>query len=291
MHNRIDTNHADGPDDQRSAAQRKTSPVDATMPHDPAETAGAALSESGTEPATPREALAATPWLRAVPEALLDRLASLAILHRLPVGSVVFEQAETPSFAQVLIGGSVELLGIRGREEAFVELVRPVDLLLPAAVLNRQPYLLRARVLGEARLLLIQAEIFREAVASDHAFCLAVLACQAAQFRRQVKLAKNVRLRSAEERVGCYLLRLAEATPPGQAARLPTEKRLIASELGMTRETFSRSLAAVARHGLRVEGDLLHAEDLVAARARFALDPLIDGPETLHPLLARGVPR
>ena len=250
----------------------------------------AAEQAAGAQPSTPREALAATPWLRPVAPAVLDRLAGLALLHRLPAGSIVFEQAEIPAFAQFLVGGSIELLGTRGREEAFVELVRPIDLLLPAAVLNRQPYLLRARVLNEAHLLMVQAEAFREAVAADHALCLAVLACQAAQFRRQIKLAKNVRLRSAEERVGCYLLRLAESVPPGAPARLPMEKRLIASELGMTRETFSRSLAAVARRGIHVEGDLVALEDATTARARFTLDLLIDGPETLTPLLAKGVP-
>lgn len=253
----------------------------------PADLYDAVEQADGSQVTTPREALAAAPWLGAVPAAVLDRLAELAVLHRLPAGSIVFEQAETPAFAQFLIGGSVELLGIRGREEAFVELVRPVDLLLPAAILNRQPYLLRARVLSGARLLMVQADAFREAVVTDHALCLAVLACQAAQFRRQIKLAKNIRLRSAEERVGCYLLRLAESVAPGAPARLPLEKRLIASELGMTRETFSRALAAVARHGLRVEGDLVFLEDAAAARARFALDPLIDGAETLTPLLTQ----
>lgn len=66
--------------------------------------------------------------------------------------------------------------------------------------------------------------------------------------------------------------------------RLPQEKRLIASQLGMTRETFSRVLPAMARHGLRVTGDLLRVEDLAAARAAFPNDPLIDGPEPVTPL-------
>lgn len=235
-------------------------------------------------PTSPREALAQTPWLRAVPDSVLDQLASQAVLHRVPAGSQVFEQAEIPAFALLLVAGNVELLGVRDREETLVELVRAPDLLLPAAVLNRQPYLLRARVLDEAGLVMIHADGFRNAVAQDHALCLAVLACQAAQFRRQVRHAKNIRQRSAEERVGCYLLGLVNAAEPGAAIRLPLEKRLIASHLGMTRETFSRTLAAVARHGLRVEGDLVTVTDPDAATSYFRLDPLIDGPEAIEPL-------
>jgi CRP/FNR family transcriptional activator FtrB len=236
---------------------------------------------------TPREALSAAPWLAAVPAATLDRLASQAVLHRMPAGSMLFEQAETPAFMLCLINGSVELLGVRGPEETLIELLSPVDLLLPAAVLNRQPYLMRARSLSNAQIMLIQAETFRAAVASDHALCLAVLACEAAHFRRQVKHAKNVKLRSAEERVGCYLLKLTEEIESDQPVRLPMEKRLIASQLGMTRETFSRTLAAVARQGLRVEGDHVIVEDIAVARARFRLDPLIDGPEAVIPLPIR----
>lgn len=164
-----------------------------------------------TQDASPFSALRGVPWLVNVADATLGGLADQAVLHVSPAGVQLFEQAETPGVAQFLLAGVVELLAVRGVEETLVELVQPFDLILPAAVLSRQPYLVRARVMSEARLLLIPAEAFRRAVAVDHALCLAVLACQAAQFRRQMKLAKSVRLRSAEERIGAYLLALCEA--------------------------------------------------------------------------------
>ncbi len=238
--------------------------------------------------ANPREALAQTPWLAAVSNDTLDRLAGNAVLHRVPASSMLFDQAEQAAFAQILMTGSVEMLGVLDKGETRIELVHAVDLLLPAAVLTRQPYLLRARVLDEAYLLMIRADAFRAALIEDHALCLAVLACQAAQFRRQVKQAKNIRMRSAEERVGCYLLRLHRNAPPGAAVHLPLNKRQIASELGMTRETFSRTLGMVARHGVRVDRDTVVIEDPEAAGARFRLDPLIDGPEIIQPLSTKG---
>ena len=241
-----------------------------------------------TAASTPRAALGETPWLRAVPAATLDRLAAQSMLHRMPSGSVLFDQGETPAFALLLLQGSAELLGGDEPGETLVEFIRAPDLLLPAAALNRQPYLLRARVLDEARLVMIQSDAFRDAVASDHALCLAVLACQAAQFRRQIKHAKNLQLRSAEARVGCYLLALAQSVEPGVPIKLPLEKRLIASQLGITRETFSRILATIAPHGIRVEGDIVVVTDPASANARFRLDPLIDGRETIEPLAIKG---
>ncbi|VFU09810.1 Transcriptional regulator, Crp/Fnr family (fragment) [Methylocella tundrae] len=61
------------------------------------------------------------------------------MLHRVPAGSMLFDQAETPTFAQILLSGSVELLGVRDQIETLVELLRPVDLVIPAAVISGQP--------------------------------------------------------------------------------------------------------------------------------------------------------
>lgn len=234
-----------------------------------------------------RDVLGKVSWLQLVAPETLDRLAEQAVLHRIPSGSILFEQSEIPSFAKLLVNGRVELVGMEKQDEVLVEIVHPVDLLLPAAVLNRQPFLARARVLEEAHLVLMHADIFRDAVASDHALCLAVLACQAAQFRRQVKLAKNLRLRSAEDRVGCYLLSLLQGQDQQHPVRLPLEKRRIAWQLGMTRETFSRTLGLMTRYGLAIIGDSIAATDFQALRTRFQLDPLIDAPEPITPLATR----
>ena len=177
-------------------------------------------------------ALCDTPWLAAVAERTLDMLAGHAVLHRIPAGSMLFEQAETPTFAQILVARlASNCWASVASDETRIERVYAIDMLLPAAVLTRQPYLLRARVLDEAHLLMIQADAFRQAVAQDHALCLAVLACQAAQFRRQVKQAKNIRLRSAEERVGCYLLRLDRVRRRASRHGCRSKKRQIASSL------------------------------------------------------------
>jgi CRP/FNR family transcriptional activator FtrB len=237
--------------------------------------------------ASAHDALRSVAWLNEVPRRVLDALSAEAMLHRLPAGSLVFEQADTPVFAQFLLAGSVGLLGVRDRAETLLELLQPVDMIIPAAVISGQPYLMRARVCDDARLLLVAAQTFRRAMASDIALCHAVLGCLATQFRRQVRAAKNLKLRSAEERVGCYLVALVQRDSRAPTIKLPIDKHLIASQLGMTRETFSRALSGMAKFGLRVAGEVLHVEDAAAARTQFAPDPLIDGIEPIAPFRAR----
>jgi CRP/FNR family transcriptional regulator, transcriptional activator FtrB len=233
---------------------------------------------------TASEAFRSVVWLEQVAPKTLDALAAQSVLHRVPAGSLLLEQAEKPTFAQFLLGGSIELLGVRDHAETLIELLNPVDLIIPAAVVSGQPYLMRARVYEEAHLLLVPAQAFRDAVASDLALCRAVQSCVTAKFRRQVRLQKNLKLRSAEERVGCYLASLVGLANAEITVRLPIEKHLIASQLGMTRETFSRALASMARFGMRVSGEVVHVENAAIVRARFPLDPLIDGAEQIIPL-------
>ncbi len=253
------------------------------------QTASAPRASDSDAPESPvLDALRSVAWLHEVPRRTLDVLSAEAMLHRVPSGSLVFEQAETPAFAQFLLAGSVELLGVRGQAEALIELLQPVDLIIPAAVVSGQPYLMRARVYEEAHLLLIGAEAFRRAMATDHALCRAVLGCLAAQFRRQVRTAKNLRLRSAEERVGGYLVALFHRRGHAVPLRLPIDKQEIAAQLGMSREAFSRALSGMDKFGMRIVGKTLEVDDAEAARSRFPFDPFIDGVEPITPALARG---
>ena len=148
-----------------------------------------------------------------------------------------------PTFQHVVLAGSVHLLGrsSAGRE-VLIEVVEPPDLIIPAAVVTGSPYLMRARVPEPSRLLLIHAGVFRRAVLREPLLAQEVIGSLAGQFRRLVRQIKNLKLRTGTERVGCYLLALSQRQGTPHRAILPYEKNLIASELGMTRESFSRAL-------------------------------------------------
>ena len=61
--------------------------------------------------------------------------------------------------------------------------------------------------------------------------------------------------------------------------------RIIASELGMTRESFSRALSALQHDGVSVQGDTIRILDAERLAAISALDPLIDEDWSISPLL------
>lgn len=75
--------------------------------------------------------------------------------------------------------------------------------------------------------------------------------------------AEHLAKMTSHERVGCYLLRCSNAV--GQASTyftLPYEKSLIAGELGMTPETFSRSLMHLVKIGVSNEKTVVTIKDV-----------------------------
>lgn len=219
------------------------------------------------------------PLFRALSESTRTALLRATMTHSVAAGTVLFEQGVVPNFQIVVMSGSVQLFGRSiDQREVLIEVVRAPDLVIPAAVVSGAPYLMQARVPEPSRFLLIQAETFRTAVAADPRLAHAVLIGLAEQFRQMVRQIKNLKLRSATQRVGCYVLALSTRQGTPDRAVLPYEKHLIASELGITRESFSRALASLERFGTRVEGQRITILDRVRLAVECKPDPLIDGP-------------
>jgi len=230
-----------------------------------------ALTDEESKPET-------LPLFQRLSESKRSDLLRNAMVHGVASGTVLFEQGDVPNFQLVVLSGSALLFGrsTEGRE-VLIEAVRAPDLIIPAAVVTGAPYLMQARVPEPSRFLLIHAAAFRAAVETDSLLAQAVIGSLAHQFRRMVRQIKNLKLRSSTQRVGCYVLALSKRQGTPSRAILPYEKTLIASELGITRESFSRALSNLERFGIRVEGQTIAILDASRLAAECTPDPLIDG--------------
>jgi CRP-like cAMP-binding protein len=81
--------------------------------------------------------------------------------------------------------------------------------------------------------------------------------------------------RSAAQRVGAFLLRLADLQSNGSPPILPIAKRHLAARLGITPETFSRMLQTVADHGLYLRGRTIIIRDRQKIEQFCGPDPYI----------------
>ena len=158
-----------------------------------------------------------------------------------------------------------------------IDIVEPPGLLLPAAVVSGAP--MRAQCIEDVRTLMIKADVFRELLPDEPLLAIAIIGCLSDQFRTMVRQIKTLKLRPGPQRVAAYLLALTLRQSNEAEVTLPYEKGLIASQLGMTRESFSRILATLQRDIVHVDGQKVHIRNLDALLELSAPDPLIDGQE------------
>lgn len=226
------------------------------------------------------ERLSAIPLFSDLSTDTLRELTNGAFLQRFPSETVLCRQGELPDFLHVLLEGSVQLIAasLDGRE-TVVEILKPVDAFMPAAVLANKPYLISAKVVDAARIVLLPAQALRDQIARDPQLSLAIIASLARQYRGMLRQVKDLKLRTSTQRLGCYLLALAEEAGGNGAVELPHDKRLIAARLGMTPESLSRAFSALRKMGMEVHGNRIVLKDADRLREYCIPDRLIDSPE------------
>ncbi len=220
--------------------------------------------------------LGRTPLFAAISRDTLNTLAAAALLRRYERDAQLFQAGDQPEYLHILVHGSVQLsAGTPDGREAVVELLHPIDTFIMAAVLTSQPYLMSARAVEPAQVLLLPARVLLAELKTNPELALTLLGSMAQQYRHMVREIKDLRLRTASQRLAVYLLHLVESAGSEQA-RLPCDKKLLAARLGMTPESLSRAISELRNHGVNVRGDEVRITDLQTLHDFCRLDQLLD---------------
>lgn len=202
----------------------------------------------------------------------LDRVTGDASVVRFPQGSVVLHQGASAQYLHIVLEGQIGLLGtLSDGEETIVEILRDGEVFIAAAVLTERPYLMGAVALKDSRVLLLPAEQLRRDLRADPDLALAMLTSLSTHFRMLVREVKDLKLKSAAQRLGHYLLGLTTKRDGSVIVRLPHSKGVIAARIGVRAETLSRAFASLRDEGATVNGHTVMIADL-ARLARFCME-------------------
>ncbi|USQ94455.1 transcriptional activator FtrB [Caulobacter sp. RL271] len=216
------------------------------------------------------------PLLRSASAETFTRLTRSAFLQRFPRDAQLTAEGEVNDFLYVLMEGAVELEGTWNDRDSTLALLRPLSTFVLASVILDVPALMTARTIARSQVLMIPGETFRQAVREDAALSFAVAEELSGCYSGVVRVLKNYKLRGALERLANYLLVQQRRQGGGPTLRLPCQKRVLASLLGMTPENLSRAFATLGSHGVQVDGANVTI-NRPAALARLAKpDALID---------------
>ncbi len=218
------------------------------------------------------------PLFREMTTPTFDKLMEIAYVQTFPAQLELIRQGDFADFLHVIIEGSVELRAAWNGNSTVMGIVHPVSTFILAACVCDEPYLMSASTLERSQIVMIPAADVRVALRHDPDFAMAAMRELAEGYRTFVRHAKNLKLRSSQQRLAAYILHQSRCNSDATTIVLPVEKRHLASHLGMTPENLSRSMKALQDHGVAVQGMRVTIIDRGRLAAVAVPDPLIDGP-------------
>ncbi|MGJ7541284.1 Crp/Fnr family transcriptional regulator [Variovorax sp. LT1R16] len=205
-----------------------------------------------------RDAMEANPWFAALPRAQRDGLLSVAEVHRLARGAMLYRQGDGLSGGFYgLASGFIKVSTLRqdGRE-AILAMLEPGNWFGEISLIDGSLRSHDATALADAEVLVVPHAAFARQM-RELAFAQAMALLLANRVRGLYSLMEDATLRDLRSRVARRLLALArgDATQSSQMRRqiaLPQEA--IAMMLGVTRQTLSKELHALAGQGVLTVG-------------------------------------
>jgi CRP/FNR family transcriptional activator FtrB len=218
------------------------------------------------------------PLFEPLDASLHERIEAITDLVTAGPDEVLSHQGAMPECLHVLLEGQVALSSrAADGTTALVEVLHPIDHFVMASVLTRLPYLMTAQTVTQCRLLAIDAGGLLDLVEREASLANALLRSVSREFRTMVRQVRDLKLRTAAQRLGCYLLaRVKDGEAVKADFRLPFDKGLLAARLGCRQENLSRAFASLRAYGVETHGARVILHDIPRLKALAVPDDLSD---------------
>ncbi|MCU0985680.1 MAG: helix-turn-helix domain-containing protein [Acetobacteraceae bacterium] len=187
--------------------------------------------------------------LRGVSDHARAKLLAGSTASHVPKGAPLFSEGEVLGTVPLLLAGRAALTAAgQGGQKAVITLLGEGDLVAIPPVLLGQPSEVGAVTTMASHVLALDAARLRAALAEEPGLCAAVLAMLARHWSALIEQMKDLKLHDSRTRVARWLAASAAASGGG-AIKLAAPKAMLARNLGMTPESFSRALASLEAAG------------------------------------------
>ncbi|WP_219218342.1 Crp/Fnr family transcriptional regulator [Variovorax boronicumulans] len=208
-----------------------------------------------------RDAMEANPWFAALPRAQRDGLLSVAEVHHLVRGAMLYRQGDGGDGISGgfygLASGFIKVSTLRqdGRE-AILAMLEPGNWFGEISLIDGSLRSHDATALADAEVLVVPHAAFARQM-GELAFAQAMALLLANRVRGLYSLMEDATLRDLRSRVARRLLALARGDvtqSPQMRRQIALPQEAIAMMLGVTRQTLSKELHALAGQGVLTVG-------------------------------------
>lgn len=205
------------------------------------------------------------PLFKGCEEGFLKNLTAGARINKHEKGKILFIHGEKAKRFYYIKNGWVKLF----REtldgaQAIIDILPHGHIFGETSIFEDDYYPYSAEIAEPAEIVSFPLHDLKTEIEKNNKLALGMLNSMARYRRQQDKELEHRTLQSAPQRIGCFLLRLANQNKTGPATiHLPYDKMLVSAGLGMQPETFSRALAKLRdQTGMRVKGATIEIDNI-----------------------------
>lgn len=195
----------------------------------------------------------------------LEQVLGNSMLQNFEGGRVIFQQGDTPTHVYVVVEGTLRTLrnGEDG-DEATIRLLKPGETCMDAVIFMKGPSPISVQAMEDSKVLLVPVSFIKNHALRDGKFATNLLQIVTHHYKNAMHQIDAMQIKSPVQRIGYFLLeKFLEADRPNELT-LPFRKTILANYLGMTPETFSRTLNKIREMGIEIDGETVHLSDAFA---------------------------
>ncbi|MBT3359724.1 MAG: Crp/Fnr family transcriptional regulator [Rhodospirillales bacterium] len=207
------------------------------------------------------------PLFSGVSETVLAELLKDARVGEYRRGQLLFLRGDPAEHFFLLLDGWVKIfLDTPAGEQTVLEVMKSGETIAEAAIFLGMAFPASAELADDARLLEIPAKPFLDKLREDGDLALTMLGALSKRLHFLIQHIEKVQTFSTPQRLGEFLLGLADAKEGETVLRLPYDKSLVAARLGMKPESLSRALAKLRDIGVETKGGEIRIADIERLR-------------------------
>ncbi|MCD6048528.1 MAG: hypothetical protein K0S08_2175 [Gammaproteobacteria bacterium] len=197
------------------------------------------------------------------------KIAGIAKVHFYKKGTYILNDSQAQNTFLYVVNGWIKLFKESSDGEEII-----IDILTNSHYCGEQfifqtdvENIYTALAISDIKVLTLPLQTLKQLIQTDHILSLNFLQATLQKQHQLNMHVEHLSIQSALHRIGCFILRLCSLHLAEKestiAVKLPYDKFLLATRLGMRAETFSRALTKLCKQcDIKVKGDTVYVNDI-----------------------------